>query len=110
MFTHAITRFQWRGTIRSANVIEFGSGWINAYVIAENVNPALYPIIKLQTIVNKGNLPLFAVSDDEKLFLRANQVTLLSTPLFGVGESGYNSGNYLIGLESFWIILLITLC
>jgi len=88
--------------VQSINVIEHGAGWINAYVVAENVDPTLYPITAIQNIISFGNLPLFTMTAAETQFFASNNVTLLSTPTYGVSESGYNSGNYLLGL---WITL-----
>ena len=81
------------------NVIESGPGWINAYVVGENVDPKLYPIFSFQAIVVSGNLPTFTVTVAEKLFFMMNNVSLLGTPIFGVTEEGYNSGSFLIGLR-----------
>ena len=81
------------------NVIEHGLGWINVYVVAENVDGSLYPITAVQKIFNSGGLPLFAMMAAETALFVSNNVTLLSTPTYGVGEAGYNAGNYLIGLR-----------
>ena len=80
-------------------MIEHGPGWINVYVVAENVNASLYPITAVQNIVIDGILPLFAKTASETAFFVSNNVTLLSTPTYGVGEAGYNNGSYLIGLR-----------
>ena len=89
---------QWQGEIQTVNVIEYGLGWINVYVVAENVDASLYPITAIQNIVSDGNLPLFAITARETALLASNNVTLLSTPTYGVGEAGYNNGSFLIGM------------
>ena len=90
---------QWQGEIQTVNVIEHGPGWINAYVVAENVDPALYALASLRSIVTAGLLPLFAESNSEKMLFTHNNVTILSNASFGISEAGYNAGNYLIGLR-----------
>ena len=91
--------FQWQGVIESVNVIESGPGWINAYVVASNLDPSFYFAGSIRNIVDGGNLPSFAVTVAEKLFFMMNNVSLLGTPIFGVTEEGYNSGSFLIGLR-----------
>ena len=91
--------FQWQGTIQAVNVIEHGLGWINAYVVADNVDPALYILTNLRNIVVTGLLPSFALSNLEKSFFAHNNVTILSNGTVGISDAGYNSGSFLIGLR-----------
>ena len=80
------------------NVIESGTGWINAYVVAENLDPAFYLISVIRALVEEGNLPSFAQSTTEKEFFARNNVSMLSNATFGVGATGYNNASHLIGL------------
>jgi len=84
--------------IQTVNVIEHGLGWINIYVVAENVDPVFYLLAVLRSIVDGGHLSSFAESNLEKIFFMSNNVTMLSNATFGISGTGYNSGSYLIGL------------
>ena len=69
------------------------------YVVAENVNPALYVLTSFRNIVTAGLLSSFSLSNSEILFFVHNNVTILCNGTIGISEAGYNSGNYLIGLQ-----------
>jgi len=99
-FETQLPALQWQGEIQTVDVIEHGLRWINAYVVAENMDPLLYPVGSIISFANNRELPLFAMTDSEKLFFVSNNVTLLSTPAYGVGEVGYNNGSYLLGLRN----------
>ena len=96
---------QWLGAVQSVNVIESGPGWINVYVVADNLDPAYYLLVDIRAVVDSGTLPSFAVTTEEKSFFDRNYVSMLSNATFGVSASGYDSANYL--LSKFQIYILV---
>ena len=79
--------------------MESGNGWINAVVSFWHVDPRLYLIALVRAVVDGGLVAQYAISNAEKSFFVANNVSTLGTPTFILGDnSGYNTANYLLGL------------
>ena len=53
---------------------------------------------EMQRIVSGGLLRTFASTQTQQVFFQSNNVTELSPCLFSVDETGYDSGNRLLGL------------
>ena len=79
----------------SVSVIERGSRWMNVKATTTTLDPKYYLLASVRAVVDAGQLRTFAVTGDEIAFLKANNVSTVYNPLFGVDDSGYNSGNYL---------------
>ena len=80
-------------------VIENGQGWTHVSCIGSQILTTSYMSVDLQNLLVGGQLPSFALTDEEVAFFRVNNVTSLAFPTFGVSSAGYQSGNELLGLR-----------
>lgn len=92
-----IVWLQWQG-MTSISVIEAGARWMNVKTISAGVDANAYLLDPVHSVVDGHRLALFAVSADEKLFFANNNVSTVYSPLLVPEDSGYNSGNLLLGL------------
>ena len=82
----------------TARLIEGGVGWTHIKAVIPNVDPALYLLAAVQSVVDGGHLHQYAVGESELSLFKRFRISTLSTPVFVADEIGYNSGNELLGL------------
>jgi hypothetical protein len=83
---------------------------MNVKTVSSGVDANAYLLDPVRSVVDGHRLALFAVSADEKLFFANNNVSTVYAPLLVAEDSGYNSGNLLLGLLIFifiWGICLV---
>ena len=68
---------------------------MNVEATTTTLDTSYYLLASVRAVVDAGQLRTFAVTGDEIAFMKANNVSTVYNPLFGVDDSGYNSGNYL---------------
>ena len=71
---------------------------MNVKTVSSGVDANAYLLGPVRSVVDEQRLALFAVSADETLFFASNNVSTVYAPLLVPEDSGYNSGNLLIGL------------
>ena len=71
---------------------------MNVKTVSAGVDANAYLLGPVRSVVDEHRLALFAVSADEAQFFVNNNVSTLYSPLLVPEDSGYNSGNLLIGL------------
>jgi hypothetical protein len=97
---------QWQGTV-TISVIESGERWWHVKAVSSDLDPKYYMLTLVQAVIDGGHLSTFAQSADEMALFATNNVTTLMPPLFVIGDEGYNSGNWLIGL---WSVFYLCCC
>ena len=78
---------------------------MNVETTTTTLDTNYYLLASVRAVVDAGQLRTFAVTGDEIAFLKANNISTLYNPLFGVDDSGYNSGNYLNCLWGYYLVI-----
>ena len=94
-----ILLLQWQGAT-TVDVIEGGDRWMNVLTISADLDPNVYVLGPVRSVVDSHRLPLYAVTADEQQFFANNNVSTVYEPLLVPQDSGYNSGNLQIGESS----------
>jgi hypothetical protein len=80
---------------------------MNVEATTTTLDTSYYLLASVRAVVDAGQLRTFAVTGDEIAFMKANNVSTVYNPLFGVDDSGYNSGNYLNCLCEYWCYCVV---
>ena len=68
--------------------------------VSDEINPKYYLLALVRAVVDAGQLPTFAHTNQERLFFNNLSISTLVAPTFGIDGQGYNTGNYLLGLKN----------
>ncbi len=85
------------------DVLERGERWWNVEATSTDLDPRYYMLALVRAIVDGGRLGAFAETIEEQALFAENSIKTLATPVFTIPDSGYNSGNLLLGMSSILI-------